>query len=72
MKLILSLLVVWAAVSFGCGIFFVEQLNQFQIGNLKLGFWFAQQGAVFSFLFLIIFYIWQMNKLDKKFGVQEE
>ncbi|MFT6052796.1 MAG: putative solute:sodium symporter small subunit, partial [Halioglobus sp.] len=36
-SLVLKLLVVWFAVSFGCGIIFVEQLNNIQIGGYKLG-----------------------------------
>jgi len=71
LKLIAICLSVWFFVSFGCGVLFVEQLNNIRFGCFKLGFWFAQQGAIFSFLLLIIFYIWQMNKLDKKFGVEE-
>jgi putative solute:sodium symporter small subunit len=72
LKLIVLCLAVWFLVSFACGILFVEQLNQFRLGGFKLGFWFAQQGSIFSFLLLIIFYIWQMARLDKKYHVQEE
>ena len=72
LKLIGLCLTIWFLVSFGCGILFVDFLNQFRMGGFKLGFWFAQQGSIYSFLALIIFYIWQMNKLDKKFNVEEE
>jgi putative solute:sodium symporter small subunit len=72
LKLIGFCLTIWFVVSFGCGILFVDFLNQFRIAGFKLGFWFAQQGSIYSFLILIIFYIWQMNKLDKKFNVDEE
>ncbi|MBU0539945.1 MAG: DUF4212 domain-containing protein, partial [Gammaproteobacteria bacterium] len=44
-KLLLSLLFIWALVSFGFGILFADALNQFQFFGFKLGFWFAQQGA---------------------------
>ncbi len=43
-RLMVGLLVIWFVVSFGCGILFVDQLNEFRIGGYKLGFWFAQQG----------------------------
>lgn len=72
LKLIMLCLSIWFLVSFGCGILFVEQLNKIHLGGFKLGFWFAQQGSIYSFLLLIIFYIWQMDKLDKKFDVEEE
>jgi len=47
-------------------------LNTIRIGGYKLGFWFAQQGSIYVFLFLIFFYAARMNSLDKKFGVQEK
>ncbi|WP_404803964.1 DUF4212 domain-containing protein [Microbulbifer agarilyticus] len=70
-RLMLSLLCVWFVVSFGCGILFVEELNQIRFGGFKLGFWFAQQGAIYVFLGLIFFYVYKMNQLDKKYGVYE-
>ncbi|MDG1190830.1 MAG: DUF4212 domain-containing protein [Flavobacteriaceae bacterium] len=65
------LLLIWFSVSFGCGILFAEILNQFQIGGFPLGFWFAHQGAIYSFVLLIFVYVYLMNKLDKKFDVDE-
>ena len=59
------LLSLWFIVSFGCGILFVEQLNTIQIGEFKLGFWFAQQGSIFGFVAIIFTYIYLMNKLDQ-------
>ncbi|RCU45341.1 MULTISPECIES: DUF4212 domain-containing protein [Corallincola] len=72
LKLMLGLLGVWFVVSYGFGILLVDQLNAFRIGGVKLGFWFAQQGAIYVFVALIFVYVWQMNKLDEKFGVHEE
>ncbi|MGY0392229.1 DUF4212 domain-containing protein [Bizionia sp. KMM 8389] len=65
------LLVVWFVASFGCGILFREELNQFMLGGFKLGFWFAQQGSIFVFVILIFVYVRLMNKLDKKYGYDE-
>lgn len=65
------LLVIWAAVSLGAGIVFVDVLNQFSIGGAKLGFWFAQQGSIYTFVGLIVVYIFLMNKLDRQYGVYE-
>lgn len=71
-RILLSLLAVWFLVSFGCGILLVEQLNQIKIGGFKLGFWFAQQGAIYFFIILIFVYVVRMNRLDKEFNVNEE
>lgn len=72
LKLIFICLVIWALVSFGCGILFVEQLNNIRIGGYKLGFWFAQQGSIYTFVVLIFWYSHKMNQLDKKFNVEEQ
>ncbi|EED32645.1 membrane protein [gamma proteobacterium NOR5-3] len=68
----MKLLVVWFVVSYGCGIMFVDVLNQIQIGGYKLGFWFAQQGSIYVFVVLIFIYRSRMEALDREFGVEEE
>ena len=70
-RLMIFCLIIWFIVSFGCGLLLVDVLNQFQLGGYKLGFWFAQQGSIYVFLFLVFFYAFRMNQLDKKFNVQE-
>lgn len=70
-KYLAILLVIWFVVSFGCGILFREELNQFKLGGFKLGFWFAQQGSIYVFVVLIFVYVRLMNKLDKKYGYDE-
>lgn len=65
------LLAVWFLVSYGCGILFVDALNKIQVGGFKLGFWFAQQGAIYVFVVLIFVYVFLMNRLDKKYDVDE-
>lgn len=71
LKLIAVLLVIWAVVSFGCGILFIEQLNKVMIGKLPLGYWFANQGAIYVFVVEIWVYAFMMEKMDKKYGVSE-
>ena len=44
----------------------------FRLGGFKLGFWIAQQGAIYVFLGIIAVYVWLMNKLDKEFNIQEK
>ena len=68
----ISLLLVWFLASFGCGILFVDYLNQFRLFGFKLGFWFSQQGSIYIFVILIFVYVWRMNKLDKRYGVDED
>jgi putative solute:sodium symporter small subunit len=65
------LLSIWFLVSYVFGILLVEQLNTIRLGGFKLGFWFAQQGSMYVFVILIFVYVWLMNKLDKKYGVDE-
>ena len=72
LSLLAKLLVIWFVVSFGCGILFVDVLNNIQFFGFKLGFWFAQQGAIYVFVALIFVYMAKMNALDKKYGVDEE
>lgn len=71
-RLVFGCLVIWFVVSYGFGILLVDQLNSIQIGGYKLGFWFAQQGSIYTFLGLIFFYAWRMNKLDREFDVHED
>jgi putative solute:sodium symporter small subunit len=71
-RLVTGCLLVWFIVSFGCGILLVDFFNQFQIGGYKLGFWFAQQDSIFTFLILIFFYAIRMNALDRRYGVSED
>ena len=72
LKLMLCLLSVWALVSFCCAIVWVEALNQYRLFGFKLGFWFAQQGAIYLFVLLIFVYVWAMNRIDKRYGLDEE
>ena len=72
LKLVIGCIVVWFVVSFGFGILLVDVLNNIKVGGYKLGFWFAQQGAMYTFIALIFFYATRMNKIDRQFGVEEE
>lgn len=72
LKYLSILLSIWFLVSFGAGILFSEKLNEFRLGGFKLGFWFAQQGSIYVFVILIFVYVRLMNKLDKKYGYDED
>lgn len=71
-RLILALLAVWAAVSYGCGILFVEPLNRIQFFGVPFGFWMAQQGAIYVFVILIFAYAILMDRLDHKYHEDED
>jgi putative solute:sodium symporter small subunit len=71
-RLMAILLAIWAAVSFGAGILFVDALNTIRIGGFKLGFYFAQQGSIYVFVVLTFYYAWRMNRLERELDLHEE
>ncbi|MFA7431259.1 MAG: DUF4212 domain-containing protein [Rhodospirillaceae bacterium] len=71
LKTVAICLVIWFIASYGFGIILADALNAFSLGGYPLGFWFAQQGAIYVFLLLIAFYAWRMNKIDQEFDVHE-
>jgi putative solute:sodium symporter small subunit len=70
-RIITICMVIWALVSFGFGIILRPLLSGIPIGGTDLGFWFAQQGSILTFIVLIFFYTWYMNRLDREHGVDE-
>jgi len=72
LKYLLILLTIWFSVSYGAGIIFRSTLDQFYIGGFPLGFWFAQQGAIYVFVLLIFIYVRLMNRLDSKYGFDKD
>ncbi|NQZ21453.1 MAG: DUF4212 domain-containing protein [Colwellia sp.] len=71
LRLIFICLAIWFVVSFGFGLLLVEPLNEIRLGGYKLGFWFAQQGSIYTFVALVFWYTKKMNDLDKKYNVEE-
>lgn len=71
-RIILGCLVVWAVCSLGFAILLRPALMGITFMNTDLGLWFGQQGAILTFVVLIFFYAWRMNRLDKEYGVEEE
>jgi putative solute:sodium symporter small subunit len=69
LRIMALLLVVWFVASFGLGILLVEPLDRFKLGGFPLGFWFAQQGAIYVFVVLIWIYARRMDRLDRRYGV---
>ena len=71
-RYLIVLLTIWFIISYGAGILFKESLDNVRLGGFKLGFWFAQQGSIYVFVILIFVYVRLMNRLDKKYGYDEE
>ena len=69
--IVFLLLLFWFLSSFGAGILFSDYLDKIRIGGFNLGFWFAQQGSIIVFVFLIIIYCILMNRLDEKFNKEK-
>ena len=72
LRLVAILLVIWFVVSFLFGIILADTLNMIRIGGVGLGFWFAQQGSIYTFLVLIFVYARKMNAIDRKYNVHED
>jgi putative solute:sodium symporter small subunit len=72
LRIIMWCLIIWAVVSLGFGVILAPALNNFQIGGYPLGYFFAHQGAIYTFIVLIFFYAWRMNRLDKEYNLDEQ
>ncbi len=66
--LTIILLSIWAAAGLGCGVLLADRLNFYKLPGtgFPLGFWFAHQGSIIIFVFLILAYCLFMNRLDTK------
>lgn len=60
-----GLLLLWAVAGLGCGVLLADWLNRFNLAGFPLGFWFAQQGSILIFVFIILLYCLLMNRLDR-------
>ena len=65
------LLSIWFVVGFVFSILLIEPLNRIQVGSVGLGFWLAQQGAIFTFVALVLAYALWMDRLDRQHGMRE-
>ncbi len=70
-KLTAILLLIWFLVSYGA-VFIVNTLNNISIFGFPLGYYMGAQGSIATFVVLIFYYAYKMNKLDKKYDVAEE
>ena len=71
-RLLVWLMAIWFVVSFGAGILFRDWLDQFMIGGYPLGFWFAQQGSIYIFIAIIVFYAWKIHRIEQSFQLDDD
>ena len=69
--LTLALLSAWFFVTFASG-FFADELNAITFLGFPLGFYILAQGSLIAYLVIIGIYVLVMNRLDRKYGVDEE
>src|SRR5215218_5489426 len=71
LRLQLLLLAIWALFGYLLAIILADPLNNVDIGGFPLGFWFAQQGAIYVFVILIFVYAITMDRIDHEYDVHE-
>lgn len=71
-KIIMSLIMlIWFVVSYVAAIF-ASSLNSIIIFGFPLGYYMGAQGSITTFVILNWLYSMKMNKLDKKYGLEED
>lgn len=63
-RLIGSLLLIWALVTFGVA-YFARELG-FRVFGVPFSFWVAAQGALLVYLLIVVVYAWSMNSRDAR------
>ena len=71
-SLIIKCLTIWFISSYGFSIILVDYLNVFKVSGYKLGFWFAQQGSIYTFVILIFYYAYKMGDIDRKYRINDQ
>jgi putative solute:sodium symporter small subunit len=69
-RLTAGLLFLWMAVTFMVA-FFARELS-FDFFGWPFSFWMAAQGAPLMYLVLVLVYAAAMNRLDRRYGVDED
>jgi putative solute:sodium symporter small subunit len=49
-----------------------QWLNKIVVFGFPVSYWFAGQGSLAIFIVLIVWYAMAMNRIDRKYGLQEE
>jgi putative solute:sodium symporter small subunit len=72
LRLQVGLLAIWAVFGYLLSIFLAGPLNELTVYGFPVGFWFAQQGAIYMFVILIFVYALTMDRVDRDYDVHEE
>ncbi len=72
LRLQFGLLAIWAVFGYLLSIFLAGPLNELTVYGFPIGFWFAQQGAIYVFVVLIFVYAITMDRVDHEYDVHEE
>jgi len=67
LKVVGVLLSVWFIAGYVLSIFLIEPLNSIFIGQMGLGFWFAQQGSIMVFVVIVLIYALLMDAIDRRY-----
>ncbi len=70
-RLIVTLLIIWFVVSY-IPVFFAEALNGINIFGFPLAYYMGAQGSLVVFVIEIFYYAYAMDRIDRKYGMQEE
>jgi putative solute:sodium symporter small subunit len=71
-RLTITLLVIWAVVTYLLGGLLAGALNNITFLGFPLGYYIAAQGALAIFVIEIAVYAYLMNKKDIEYGIREE
>ncbi len=72
LRYLVILLALWFIFGLGASVLWTDLLNGVKIAGFPLGFWFSMQGSVIVFVILLFVYMYLMNRLDEKYGMEEE
>lgn len=72
LRVVSILLAIWFVVGYVISIFFIDIVNTIKIGNVGLGFWFAQQGSIFVFVLLVLVYAVVMDFVDRRYDLGDK
>ncbi|MCP8617222.1 DUF4212 domain-containing protein [Salirhabdus salicampi] len=70
-RLIITLLIIWASVSLFGAIIMANPFSNIPFFGVPFSFWLAQQGSIIVFVCLIFFYAIKMDRLDEQYDVKE-
>jgi putative solute:sodium symporter small subunit len=71
LRFTLLLLALWFVAGYVIAIVLAPTLNQVNFLGGPLGFWLAQNGAIYIFWLLILVYAVGMGRLDREFDVHD-